>query len=253
MSRGNEVLGFNKVDSEFEGLQSGQPMSAARPQYVLSTRSTFCDVTSIVTTVALVKNGKLKYAKPDILPDRRGGRLTPATGLYEEGVKFMNPDQLHARLKLERMTFMAGLSVKRQQQHNSFHIFAVKIQRNFRRHLVQKHWSSTRQSCLVRKQVRQLVQGKHHKAILVSWSKFIRKEKYWRKHAAERIQKAYRLYRKALIKREELALMEAHMNKMATKIQCLRRKSVAKHRTASLVLDKYFKRHTTIAKMGMYL
>jgi hypothetical protein len=174
------------------------------------------------------------------------------SGLFDEGIDSLTSEQLHQRLHLEKRLFMTTLRMRRIEHEHTFASMAIRIQCYYRRHLVSKHWERIQTSCLVRKELRALARGKHHRRLVTTLKRYNTRQKFVMHRCAEAIQISYRLHLEALWQKREKSRMDSLLNVMATKIQCLRRKSIARHRTASLVLEKYFNKQMRIGDLGAF-
>jgi hypothetical protein len=227
--------------------------SHIRPLYMTINRSTQCDVISVVTTITLCKHGTLKYVSADLSNNlKKMKKMVEPAGLYEEGVENMNKIQLHERLVREHQVFMDSLSLKRIEHSRRTKIYAVKIQAAYRRHLVIKNLSEILESCRVRKHLRQLLIGKCQKKIVISRKRYNNKQKFNRYVMACKIQMFYKKYRESLTNPTLVSPLSFLMKKLATRTQSKRKKSLAKTRTTSMVVDRYFSKHTMIKTMGAF-
>lgn len=222
--------------------------------YATYSRSTVCDVLSLVTTTSIMRNGMLKYAKPDItLSKRETQRGIPPSGLFDEGVSNLTRQELHARLTLERNIFMTKLKVRRMEHQISRNSSALKIQACVRRHLVRCRWNEIRENCLARQHLRELIRGQHHPLIVTTQKRHLRREKAKRQTSAVIVQCAFRrLVTRLMLENQLKAKVDETHNRMALRIQKARRRSQARQFTASIVLDKYMNKLSAIKNLGAF-
>ena len=203
---------------------------------------------SLVSTPRPEERGLLVFARD---PSTRPVRLGSDAGVFAEGVDSLTKAQLQERLMLEKRLFMTKMSIRRIEHARRYATAAMKIQSFYRGYLVRKHWNEISEACRTRKVIRQLIRGKHHKSLVVSQSRFSYRLKCKENHSAECIQKHFRRFLQVVRDRKD-RVSTHQLDLMATRIQSLRRRSKARHRTTSIVYERYFAHHTRIRDMGPF-
>ena len=218
------------------------------PVYVESSRSIVCNVVTVVTTHIILQNGTLRNVpqKPIL---HKGRRIVPPSPIYGEGAEFMPSDILHERMLRERQEFMTRLFQKRADYCQKTHSGVVKIQSAFRRYMALQQLSSRKEAVLIRRNLCALLQNKHHRDVVTSRRRFLNKIKFRRHRAAMVIQQALRIRKDSPFLRDESTRMQSLLSNMATRIQCLRRRSVAKQRLSSMAMDKYFGKKMQLTRL----
>lgn len=210
-------------------------------------RSTACDVISVVTTVQPVKNGDMKDIRQHNKEMRRirapvarpPGKMLPGNP-FEEGL-VVNEERLHQRncslLRKERKEFMEKLRTSRYIRTVVENSAVITIQKMYRRHWVLRHWGSIRDECLVHKRLRAAVKeyllqpttpADQKQLLLLNPAKHRENYRALRFKSARRIQCLFRKFMsRRVLRYRRYQLFQLKRRNAAVKIQCLARKSVS--------------------------